>query len=71
MCIGTDFAFQHQNSDEAFFNPTRNTQFPKFKFYMLLIEQINKTQISSCFHRLPSETKGSVHTHAHMEHCSR
>ena len=45
MCTGTDFAFQHQHSDEAFFNPTRNVQFPKFKFYMLFTKQINKTQI--------------------------
>ena len=45
MCTGTDFAFQYQNSDEAFFNRTRNVQFPKSKFYMLFTKQRNKTQI--------------------------
>ena len=63
MCTGTDFAFQHQHSDEAFFNPTRNVQFPKFKFYMLFTEQIKSKLFNVSVYSLLKPKKVCTHIH--------
>lgn len=55
MCTGTGFAFQHQNSDEVFFDTTKNCD-SKSKFSDYLLNKQTKT-ISIPFYTFLKEKK--------------